>query len=155
MNYYPNYNQFYPSYNQPYNKMLQPNQQQMEQGITQYVPQTTMTNKPIGLLGKSVDSVEVVKAMDIPLDGSISYFPLTDGTAIITKQLQQDGTSKTIIYKPIQDEETKKEKKYVTAEELTNAISGIDLSDIEDLKEELDELKKQIKEIKKNKSKEV
>lgn len=155
MNYYPNYNQFYPSYNQPYNKMLQPNQQQMEQAITQYGPQTTMANKPIGLLGKSVDSVEVVKAMDIPLDGSISYFPLTDGTAIITKQLQQDGTSKTIVYKPIQDEETKKENKYVTTEELTNAISGIDLSDIEDLKEELDELKKQIKEIKKSKNKEV
>ena len=156
MNYYPNYNQFYPSYNQPYNKMIQPNQQQIEQTIPQYVPQTTMQTKPIGLLGKSVDSIDVVKAMDIPLDGSISYFPLTDGTAIVTKQLQQDGTSKTVVYKPIQEEEIKKsEKKYVTTEELTSAISEIDLSDIEDLKDELDELKKQIKELKKSKSKEV
>ena len=155
MNYYPNYNQFYPSYNQAYNKMIQPNQQQMEQAIPQYVTQGTIQTKPIGLLGKSVDSIDVVKAMDIPLDGSVSYFPLTDGTAIVTKQLQQDGTSKTVVYKPIQDEETKKENKYVTTEELTNAISGIDLSDIEDLKEELDELKKQIKELKKSKSKEV
>ena len=156
MNYYPNYNQFYPSYNQPYNKMIQPNQQPIEQPVSQYVPQGTIFNKPIGLLGKSVDSVEVVKAMDIPLDGSISYFPLTDGTAIVTKQLQQDGTSKTVVYKPIQEEETKKtENKYVTVEELTNAIGEIDLSDLEDLKEELEDLKKQIKELKKNKSKEV
>ncbi len=153
MNYYPNYNQFYPSYNQPYNKMIQPNQQQIEQTIPQYVPQGTIQTKPIGLLGKSVDSIDVVKAMDIPLDGSISYFPLTDGTAIVTKQLQQDGTSKTIIYKPIQEEEIKEENKYVTPEELTTAIGKIDLSEIEDLKDELDELKKQIKEIKK-KSKE-
>lgn len=156
MNYYPNYNQFYPIYNQPYNKMIQPNQQQIEQAIPQYVPQGTIQTKSIGLLGKSVDSIDVVKAMDIPLDGSVSYFPLTDGTAIVTKQLQQDGTSKTVVYKPIQEEEIKKsEKKYVTTEELTNAISGIDLSDIEDLKDELDELKKQIKELKKSKSKEV
>ena len=68
MNYYPNYNQFYPSYNQPYNKMIQPNQQPTEQPVSQYVPQGTIFNKPIGLLGKSVDSIEVVKAMDIPLD---------------------------------------------------------------------------------------
>ena len=46
------------------------------------------------LNGKSVDSLDVVKAMDIPLDGSISYFPLTDGSAIVSKQLQNDGTSK-------------------------------------------------------------
>ena len=50
--------------------------------------------------GKSVESLEVAKAIDIPIDGSISYFPLTDGSAIITKQLQMDGKSKTVIYKP-------------------------------------------------------
>ena len=60
-----------------------------------------MTQQPKGLLGKSVDSVDVVKAIDIPLDGSVSYFPLTDGSAIVTKQLQMDGTSKIMVYKPI------------------------------------------------------
>lgn len=150
MNYYQNFNPYFQPYNQPYNKIQQPVQQTMEQ----FVSQPIIQNKPISLLGKSVDSIEVVKAMDIPLDGSISYFPLTDGTAIVTKQLQNDGTSKTTIYKPIQDEETKKEIKYITTEELTTAINEIDLSDIEDLKEELEDLKKQIKELKKNKNKE-
>ena len=55
------------------------------------------------------------------MPGSVSYFPLTNGTAIITKQLQQDGTSKTIIYKPIQEEEKKEEVKidYLTKDDLS------------------------------------
>lgn len=50
------------------------------------------------LQGKAVDSIEVVKAMDVPLDGSITYFPKTDGSAIYTKQLQADGTSRINTY---------------------------------------------------------
>lgn len=138
---------YYPSYNQYYNQMPKTNEQyqnNMPQYAPQYMPQFT---KPTGLQGKSVDSLEVVKAMDIPLDGTVSYFPLTDGTAIVTKQLQQDGSSKTIVYKPV--EETEKAKPiYVTMEELDKKLSQIDLNEIED---ELQDIKKQIKNIKKNK----
>lgn len=59
---------YYPSYNQYYNQMPKTNEQyqnNMPQYVPQYVPQFT---KPTGLQGKSVDSLEVVKAMDIPLD---------------------------------------------------------------------------------------
>ena len=94
-----------------------------------------------GLLGKTVDSIEVVKATDIPLDGSVSYFPLTNGSAIISKQLQMDGTSKMVVYKPVV-EETEEKLKYVTADELKKAISKIDLTEI---KEDIEELKRQIK----------
>lgn len=117
-----------------------------------YIPQMTQPATPIGLLGKVVESIDVVKAMDIPLDGSISYFPLTDGTAVVSKQLQTDGTSKITIYKPV--EENKKENiKFVTFEELQEAIGDIDLSDIQDLKDEIKELKKQLKELKSKTSK--
>lgn len=51
-----------------------------------------------GLQGKAVDSIDVVRAMDVPLDGSITYFPKADGTAIYTKQLLADGTSKINTY---------------------------------------------------------
>ena len=112
-NYQPMYGNFgmYGNRNFGYPYQQNPNMQQPQQPIT--------TN--LGLQGKSVDSIDVVKAMDIPLDGSISYFPLTNGTAIITKQLQQDGTSKTIIYKPIQEEEKKEEVKidYLTKDDLS------------------------------------
>ena len=94
------YNQFNP-YNQYYN---QPRYQQPIQQVQPIQPiQPLSDTKSIGLQGKLIDSIEVAKAIDINLDGSISYFPLTDGSAIITKQLQTDGTSKTIIYKPSDD----------------------------------------------------
>lgn len=55
-----------------------------------------------GMQGRVVESEEVVRAMDIPLDGSVSYFPLANGTAIYTKQLMNDGTSRVMVYKPIE-----------------------------------------------------
>lgn len=76
------------------------------------------------LQGKQVDNVEVVKATEIPFDGSVSYFPMFDGSAIFTKQLMQDGTSKINIYKPITFEEVK-EDKYVTQSELEKQITAL------------------------------
>lgn len=118
----------------------------------QYMQPIQQPTTPIGLLGKIVDSIDVVKAMDIPLDGSISYFPLTDGSAIISKQLQNDGTSKTIVYKPIV-EDKKENQRYVTMEELQLAIEDIDLEDLQDIKDLKDEFKSMKKEIKELKSK--
>lgn len=97
-----------------------------------------------GLQGKSIDNLEVVKAMDIPLDGSISYFPLVDGSAIVTKQLQQDGTSKITIFKPIEAEDTSTVK-YATIEDIESKINGIKLPDIKPLQDEIKTLKKQIR----------
>ena len=88
------YNPYYPQ--QRYQGVDTNNQQPM---MTTY-QQPMQLAKPSGLLGKSVDNIDVVKATDIPLDGSISYFPLTDGSAIVSKQLQMDGTSKMVVYKP-------------------------------------------------------
>ena len=97
-----------------------------------------------GLQGKSIDNLEVVKAMDIPLDGSISYFPLVDGSAIVTKQLQQDGTSKITIFKPIEAEEASTVK-YATIEDIENRINNIKMPDMKPLQDEIKTLKKQIR----------
>lgn len=97
-----------------------------------------------GLQGKSIDNLEVVKAMDIPLDGSISYFPLVDGSAIVTKQLQQDGTSKITIFKPIEAEEATSVK-YATIEDIESRINGIKMPDMKPLQDEIKTLKKQIR----------
>lgn len=146
MNYFQNYNPYYPQQLQPQAQRLQ----QLEQQYPQYAqPQYTQPQykQPLGLQGKSVDSLEVVKAMDIPLDGSISYFPIADGTAIVTKQLQQDGTSKTIIYKPVDLEEAKTLPKYITSEELDEALKNLDSEEIKDIKEEIKTIKKQLKDM--------
>lgn len=135
--------------------MYQPQMPQIQQTQPQFIPTPQpiqQLNLPGVLQGKIVDSIDVVKATDIPLDGSISYFPLTDGSTIITKQLNNDGTSKTIIYKPV-EEEQKEEIKYVTSDELKKSLKEIDLSDIDDLKDEIKELKKEIKDIKKSNKK--
>lgn len=97
-----------------------------------------------GLKGKTIDNLEVVKGADIFMDGSISYFPMADGSAIATKQLQPDGTSKILIYKPSEEE---KPEKYVTENDLKEQIKGFNSKDIKDIKEELKSLKRQIRDI--------
>ena len=125
------------SYNQnPYfNPYFNPQQSQ---------PVAPMKYNAGGLQGKSIDNLEVVKAMDIPLDGSISYFPLVDGSAIVTKQLQQDGTSKITIFKPIEAEEASAVK-YATIEDIENRINSIKMPDTKPLQDEIKTLKKQIR----------
>ena len=139
-------NNYNPYYTQP--QRFQPVESITQPINTQPYVQPTTTNNHIGLLGKSVESIDVVKAMDIPLDGSTSYFPLTDGSAIVTKKIQNDGTSKTIVYKPI-EEESKSQPVYVTMEDVEKKMKEFDSNgEIKSVKEELKNLKKQIKEIK-------
>ena len=123
-------------YNNPYF-----NQQQRFQGMNmmqqpmptqQYIPPMP-TIQQNNLQGKIVDSVDVVKSMDIPLDGSVSYYALADGSAIVTKQLQSDGTSRTIIYKPSENEK-EKTVKYLTIDELETALN--DLEDMQNKKDD-------------------
>ena len=97
-----------------------------------YQNQPMQYNRISSLQGKVVDNIDVVKAIDIPLDGSMSYFPLADNSAIVSKQLQQDGTSRVIVYKPVINEQ-EKQTKYVTE------------TDLENIKKEIEELKKQVK----------
>ena len=138
------YNPYYPQ--QRYQGVDTNNQQPM---MTTFQQPMQLT-KPSSLLGKSVDNIDVVKATDIPLDGSISYFPLTDGSAIVSKQLQMDGTSKMVIYKPVK-ENSDDSKKFVTFEEMQSELAKIDILDLEDLKDEIKEIKKQLKSMKKPK----
>lgn len=142
-------------YGNPYFAQQQQRFQQMVNQPTQpqpYIPTIQPINNPTSLLGKAVESVDVVKAMDIPFDGSISYFPLTDGSAIITKQLQTDGTSKMVVYKPAH-EDKKDAVKFATLDDIQDAINDLDLSDIQDLRDDIKEIKKQLKEFKTKKSK--
>ena len=133
-----NFQQFQPSYPQNYPQYQQPSYPQNAQ--------TYQQQGIVGLQGKIVDSVDVVKSMDINLDGSISYFPIADGTAIATKQLQADGTSKVVVYKAVLSEEKKKDD-YLTKEDLENALKG-KYEALGDIMEELKGIKAQLSKIK-------
>ena len=134
-----------PYLNQYYGTQQMNRPQPMEMSMqTQNEPQMAL-NRQNMLYGKQVDSLEVVKAIDIPLDGSISYFPLANGSAIVTKQLQQDGTSKITIYEP---KTQKEDMKFATIEDIDKRLEKIDFNEIDDLKDDLEDLKKELKNIK-------
>ena len=136
------YNQYNPYMNRFYGQQ----QTNMPQPMEMSIPQQTMPQMAINRLnGKQVDSIEVVKATDISLDGSVNYFPLIDGSAIITKQLMKDGTSKITIYEPKVEKEN---IKYATIDDIDKKIEKLDFSEIDDLKEEINNLKKELKELK-------
>lgn len=79
---YPNYRQN--SYGQQ--PLRQPNPQQFQQ--LQVPP----------LQGRTVQSVEEITPNEVPMDSSVSFFPLADGSAIIAKTWASDGTIKTFRY---------------------------------------------------------
>lgn len=115
-------------YGKPSYYMQQPNiTQQYQPQSTDYMSQMQNAyQKPITLQGKSVDNIEVIKATDIPLDGSVSYFPLVDGSEIVTKQLQPDGTSRMIVYKPVKTQQPKQvevQENYIKEKELDEKLS--------------------------------
>jgi len=120
----------YNSYQNNYSNM------QMPQQYTQPI------YRPLGLQGKVVDNLDVVKAMDITMDGSMNYYPLADGTAIATKQLQQDGTSKVVVYKPVVDNDDA-QPKYITAEDL----KSFNDKELKDMKDDLKTLKRKVEDI--------
>lgn len=140
------FNNYNPYYQMQYQRQYNPQAYQLNPQAEQFQPNNMQTYRQTvpQLQGKSVDNIDVVKAMDIPLDGSISYFPIADGSAIVTKQLQADGTSRTIVYKPVEGEEASKLPKYITTEELEEALKKVDSNP---LREEIKNMKRQIKDI--------
>lgn len=135
-----NPNQYY-GINPYYNNYMQQGQMQNQIPVNQNFRGIT------GLQGKQIDSLDVVKATDIPLDGSVSYFPLADGTAIATKQLMQDGTSKIVIFKPTDNGKAIEQPKYITENDLMAQLNDFNNKDIKDIKDELKSLKKKIRDI--------
>lgn len=83
------------------------------QPIPQYQPQPQFVPQQqtpqTGLNGKMVESFEVFKSADIPMDGNTYYFPKADGTEIYSKRWLQNGTTEQITYKAIKEETKGKE----------------------------------------------
>ena len=106
MSMYQNFSQM----NNPYMPMQNPYMermaqlQQYQQGLQQpIVPTQTPVSNQMSALGKMVDSIDVVKATDIPMDGNSYYFPKADGTEVYCKQWLQNGTTRILTFKPVLD----------------------------------------------------
>ena len=108
------YPTFYPQMNNNYQTptqnpymermaQLQQYQQSLQQPI---VPTQTPVSNQMSALGKMVDSIDVVKATDIPMDGNAYYFPKADGTEVYCKQWLQNGTTRILTFKPVLEDNT-------------------------------------------------
>lgn len=105
-NFYGNYMQPQQQYN-PYMQRME-NLQQFQQAIQQ--PLQNNPNLSPGLnmlasLGKVVESMDMVKVADIPMDGNMYYFPKADGTEIYSKQFMPNGQTRILTFKPVLEEE--------------------------------------------------
>ena len=108
---YPNYSQMNNPYAQMNNMYAQPNNpyadrmnflQNYQQNLQQSLVPTQMSGaNQMSALGKMVDSIDVVKATDIPMDGNSYYFPKADGTEVYCKQWLQNGTTRILTFKPV------------------------------------------------------
>ena len=80
------------------------------------MPQSPMVSN---LQGKVVDGIEIVKATDVPF-GSFSVFPKGDFGEIYLKTWNNNGTTQIITYKPVIEEEIKKEEPNLILEKVNN-----------------------------------
>lgn len=77
---------------QNYQQSLQQQPMQMNQ---QPIPQQI-----VGINGRIVQAVENINANEVPMDGSMAFFPKQDMSEIYVKGWNADGTIRTIVYKP-------------------------------------------------------
>ena len=109
--------QYQPFYSQMNNNYQAPTQnpymdrmaqlQQYQHSLQQpIVPTQTPVSNQMSALGKIVDSIDVVKATDIPMDGNTYYFPKADGTEVYCKQWLQNGTTRILTFKPVLEDNT-------------------------------------------------
>ena len=103
---YPNYlNQpFQQQFNYPqygYQPMQPDRLSQLQQFQQSLQPQQIPPSNQLATMGKIVDSVDVVKATDVPMDGNMYYFPKADGTEIYGKQFGMDGKTRILTFKPL------------------------------------------------------
>lgn len=146
---YPNPN-YYAQYQQPqFNPYMQrmENLQQFQQSLQpqlQNNPNLTPGLNMIASLGKVVESMDIVKVTDIPMDGNIYYFPKADGTEIYSKQFMPNGQTRILTFKPHLESEPNNstpEEEKLKFDTFNAILEGIQ-EDIKTLTDKVDKISK-------------
>lgn len=142
---YPNPN-YYPQYQSQFNPYMQrmENLQQFQQAIQQPMSLTQMSGtSQFTPLGKIVESVDMVKATDIPMDGNMYYFPKADNSEIYGKAWLPNGQTRILTFKPVLEDNpntlSQNEEK-LNLEVLGQVLEGIQ-NDIKTLTDKIDKIK--------------
>ena len=68
--------------------------------------QQAMPQQIAGINGRIVQAVENINANEVPMDGSVAFFPKQDLTEIYAKSWNADGTIRTLTFKPVLNDKT-------------------------------------------------
>lgn len=145
-NFYPTQMNTFPnSYaNNPYLQRME-NLQQFQQALQQPVVPTSMSGaNQFPPLGKIVESMDIVKVTDIPMDGNIYYFPKADGTEIYSKQFMADGKTRILTFKPVLDDNSNalsEDEEKLKFDTFNSFLEGIQ-KDIKTLTDKVDKISK-------------
>ena len=134
-NYYAQYTQPQPQFN-PYMQRME-NLQQFQQALQQ---PTVASQVPA--LGKVVESIDIVKVTDIPMDGNVYYFPKADGEEIYTKQFMPNGQTRILTFKPFENAEPNNsaDKDLKSQITLSDELAEAFMKRFDDLEKRFDEL---------------
>ena len=109
-----------PMMNNPYIQSQNPYMDRMnflqnyQQNLQQPLVPTSMSGanqQPIpqqiaGINGRIVQAVETINPNEVPMDGSVAFFPKQDLTEIYAKSWNADGTIRTLTFKPVLNDKT-------------------------------------------------
>lgn len=111
--------------------------------IAQNIPQRIQQEPQI--MGKIVQNAEMITANDVPLNGSVAFFPKQDLSEIYAKSWTADGVIRTMTFKPIQNEEVCN-----SSTERTESQIGAILNVTDGLEKTLNEIVSKIDNLEKN-----
>lgn len=93
--------QGYPQY---YNPLAQVQNRAID--YQQNIPNNYQQNQIVqGINGKIIAEMSQITANDVPMDGSVAFFPKQDLSEVYAKSWNADGTIRTVTYKPVLDNE--------------------------------------------------
>lgn len=134
--------QGYPQY---YNPLAQVQNRAID--YQQNTPNNYQQNQIVqGINGKIIAEMSQITANDVPMDGSVAFFPKQDLSEVYAKRWNADGTIRTVTYKPVLDNEPKNvptDTEKMKCELSDEATEGI-MSKFDEISDRLGQLEKSL-----------
>lgn len=134
--------QGYPQY---YNPLAQVQNRSID--YQQNIPNNYQQNQIVqGINGKIIAEMSQITANDVPMDGSVAFFPKQDLSEVYAKSWNADGTIRTVTYKPVLDNEPKNvptDTEKLKCELSDEATEGI-MSKFDEISDRLGQLEKSL-----------
>ena len=134
--------QGYPQY---YNPLAQVQNRAID--YQQNMPNTYQQNQIVqGINGKIIAEMSQITANDVPMDGSVAFFPKQDLSEVYAKSWNADGTIRTVTYKPVLDNDPKNvptDTEKLKCELSDEATEGI-MSKFDEISDRLGQLEKSL-----------